>query len=471
MKLKKIHKILIAVAAALAILAITAFFLREFISNYFVRLNLSDIVEPGSDSRVLIFAPHNDDEVLGAADLISKTVKNGGSVKVVLITNGDGYRNAITFDYLNLNPKPKDYINFGYNRQQETLKALEQCGLTEKDVIFLGYPDGGVSSMWSLHWDDSFPYISSFTHTSKSPYKNSYTMNAPFSGESLASDIKSIILSYKPTHIVYPHPNDRHPDHWATNAFVKYVLATTGYKPSYEWLYLVHRGDWPTPLRKSTNMYLVPPAKLVGTGTKWYALGMDSDDVAQKTKAISSYKTQMLTLKPLLTAFERRNEMFGIYDNCKIAKTGKPDSDIQAADYNRVIEDPLQDALRLEITRGSDISAVYCESSVDGNLNVFLETDGKIEKLTTYRLNMIIIDGENTKRLNLAVKGKTLTANKVSADSITDISSIKHETNGRYIRFTIPDKLLGSSKHIFINAMTSLEDHMLDKTAWRMLDN
>jgi hypothetical protein len=41
--------------------------------------------------RLMIFAPHCDDEILGSAGLIQKAHQLGIDVRVVLETNGDGY--------------------------------------------------------------------------------------------------------------------------------------------------------------------------------------------------------------------------------------------------------------------------------------------------------------------------------------------------------------------------------------------
>jgi len=43
------------------------------------------------DTRLLIFSPHPDDESLRAAGLIQRVLKEGGKVKVVFMTNGDGF--------------------------------------------------------------------------------------------------------------------------------------------------------------------------------------------------------------------------------------------------------------------------------------------------------------------------------------------------------------------------------------------
>ena len=42
-------------------------------------------------ARVLVFAPHPDDETLAVGGLIHRLTKEGVPVRIVFITNGDGY--------------------------------------------------------------------------------------------------------------------------------------------------------------------------------------------------------------------------------------------------------------------------------------------------------------------------------------------------------------------------------------------
>ncbi|MCX6374467.1 MAG: PIG-L family deacetylase, partial [Armatimonadetes bacterium] len=49
----------------------------------------------GKDERALIIAPHCDDETLSCGGIISKLVKDGAQVRVVLVTNGDGYHEIV----------------------------------------------------------------------------------------------------------------------------------------------------------------------------------------------------------------------------------------------------------------------------------------------------------------------------------------------------------------------------------------
>ena len=431
---------------------------------------MNNIELPQKGSKVLVLSPHNDDEVLGPGELISKSLKNGAEVKVVFITNGDGFKNAIQLDYLNIHPKPEDYIKFGYTRQKESINALKKLGLKENNIIFLGYPDGGIAYLWNSHWDKNNPYTSSFTQTNKSPYSNSYTKGASYTGESLLSDMMKIIGEYKPDYIVMPHPNDRHPDHWAVNAFEKYALTTMNYTPKKQLLYLVHRGDWPTPLEKNTSLYLVPPKKLIDTGTEWKSMDMSSEDINEKSQAIECYKSQFRTLKLLITAFERKNELFGEYNNAKIKKYERNDNEIKAEESNKVIIDPLQDALTLELSRGADISAIYSEISKEKNLHIFLETDWSIESFTNYNINMIFFQNGKNSRLNLQVKGNKIGERNVSSNSISNLEGIRHEVSGKFIHIVIPYSKIGDFNHMFINGTSSVEDHLLDKTAWRMVD-
>ena len=469
MNFNKKLKRLLQIIFIFTLLAVGLFFSKEFISNYFVRINLNTLEAPGKNSRVLIFSPHNDDEALSSAELIKKTIKNGGDVKVVFITNGDGFKNAIQLDYFNINPKPKDYVNFGYARQQESINALEKLGLSRKNIIFFGYPDGGISSLWNSNWDSTSPYRSSYTQTDKTPYNNSFSQGISYTGENLVSDISKTIEDFKPTYIVMPHPNDNHPDHLSTNAFVKYTLEKINYKPEKVLLYLVHRFDWPTPMKKNITMYLVPPSKLINTGTTWSALSLNKSDMEEKIFVVHLYKTQLRTLGILMSAFERKNELFGEYDDIKLTSNKKDDKDINPDSSNKIITDPLKDAIALEITRSADISKIYVEASKSNNLHVILQTVGNIDDDTTYKINLIFFNGTKISKLNIEQLNNKLISKQLSKESIINIKGVTTEIKGNTIHIVIPKSVFRNYKSIFINGTTFIKNRMIDKTAWRML--
>jgi hypothetical protein len=248
------------------------------------------------------------------------------------------------------------------------------------------------------------------------------------------------------------------------------VLTKINYIPEKQWLYLVHRGDWPTPMKRDATMYLVPPAKLIGTGTQWYAVNMGAEELKDKTEAIHLYKTQIKLLRFLMTAFERKNEMFGEYNDLKLISGSRDDSEISADDHNKIIIDPLQDAINLQVGKSADISGVYAEASKGNKLHFYIKMDSKIEEAPSYHLNLLFIDDNSTKHMNLVIHNKKLEVQKNAKDSIIDTNGISYNISGKIIEFIIPESLAGNYKHIYINAVTTLGNEGIDKTAWRMLD-
>lgn len=472
MKLKRLGtKQFLIIMLIISICFCLAFLAREYFANILVGYIMEEIEIPGANDRVLIFAPHSDDEALGAADLIKKSIENNAKVKVVIATNGDGFTRAVAIEAINAVPKAIDYINYGYARQVESLQALKLIGLNEEDIVFLGYPDRGISSIWSAHWMNSNPYLSSYTKVNQSPYNNNFSDEVIYSGESLYKDILKVIDEFRPTHIVFPHPNDRHPDHWGLSAFIKYSLEFTDYAPEHEWLYLVHRGSWPTPLKRNRSMFLVPPMSLYNTGTKWLSLNMTEEDIVDKSNVFKLYKSQVKRIGILMSAFERKNELFGEYGNAVLLKDANYDSEIEANEDNKIIEDPRRDAITLETNKPSDIAELHVEISKENNLHVFISLTKKPDRLTSYHLNMIFFDDDRATPLNLVVKNASLRIKNYRDSSINNIDGIDTIQKGKLIHIKIPNDKISEYNSIFINAESSFGSYYMDRTAWRMVDN
>ncbi|MBE3040252.1 MAG: PIG-L family deacetylase, partial [Chloroflexi bacterium] len=90
--------------------------------------------------RLLILAPHCDDETLSSAGLILAAQRAGIQVRVVIATNGDGFLFATMQDFRKIYPKHPDFIRMGELRQQESLAALATLGVRPDQVTFLSYP-------------------------------------------------------------------------------------------------------------------------------------------------------------------------------------------------------------------------------------------------------------------------------------------------------------------------------------------
>lgn len=270
-----------------------------------------------AEMRLLVFAPHCDDETLGAAALIRDVTAGGGQVRVAIMTNGDGFTFATEEEFRRLYVSSADYIRTGYDRQRESLRGLGVLGVDSGQVIFLGYPDRGLAHMWRSHWTAAQPYRSPYTASRQSPYANGYQPHVLYAGENVLANVKDIIAAFAPTDIVLPNFFDEHPDHWSTGAFVCAAVAeltAEGRLPQEPVLhtYLVHRGDYPVPHGWAPDAPLLPPAPLAATGLPWYGYALDKAAEQTKNNAIHEYRSQIKLpiMSSLLRSFVRTNELY-----------------------------------------------------------------------------------------------------------------------------------------------------------------
>ena len=77
------------------------------------------------NERVLILAPHPDDEVIGCAGVIQQALKAGARVKVVYLTNGDHNELAFIVYEKRIVMRRGEFIHMGQIRQKEAIKAAE----------------------------------------------------------------------------------------------------------------------------------------------------------------------------------------------------------------------------------------------------------------------------------------------------------------------------------------------------------
>jgi len=144
---------LVSAAFAAALSLCGTFYYRLYRANAAVQsVSLPEEPPPNARFRVLVVAPHCDDEILGAGGYMAMAARRGAHVRVVMLTNGDGFPLAATREYRRIPPSAETFLRFAALRQGETRAALEALGLSRNDVTFLGYPDGGLSHLWSRHW-------------------------------------------------------------------------------------------------------------------------------------------------------------------------------------------------------------------------------------------------------------------------------------------------------------------------------
>jgi LmbE family N-acetylglucosaminyl deacetylase len=419
-----------------------------------------------SGDRILIFAPHCDDETLGLSGYTQQALAAGADVRVVLITNGDGFPYSAEREMGKMRLKPSDYIAFGVDRQQEALAAVGKSGLSADKVTFLGYPDGGLAEMWLHNWTPAKPFRSRFTGCTRSPYPDSLTLKAVYCGESVLADVKRVLTEFKPTQVFYPHTNENHPDHWATYTFVTEALwdlqneasaKEPTWQPPIQGLYLVHRGDWPVPQGYHADEDMPPPSALLNMETEWRQIPLSTNEVQVKRAAIQQYASQMRVMKRFLLSFVRRNELVGTRAAgvLSIIKDGTLRVVDDWTALPESVLDPANDTLQTEVSGAGDL--VHVSAAADSRrLYIRVQTRKKLSPQVAYDVywHPLPDDGKGTRGASLRLNGP----------QPKGAWAVAHE-NVWQIAVPRPP-----GKAVMVGAKTRYHRFTLDKTGWRVLE-
>jgi LmbE family N-acetylglucosaminyl deacetylase len=356
--------------------------------------------------RLLILAPHCDDETLGSAGLIQAAERAGIQVQVVIATNGDGYFFATAQEFHKVYPSSSDYVRMGLVRQQESLAALKILGVIAEQVSFLSYPDRGSPSEWNDHWLAQNPYRSPYSQDTKSPYPLTFTPESVYSGADYLADIISILKSYRPDLIVYPHPDDVHPDHWGLNVFTRLAIAEvthseTTFQPT-QLTYLVHRPDFPTIRGLKPQEILVPPPAIAALYPDWIRWDLTPADIQRKGQAVQAYRSQLPLLRGLMESFVRVNELFAPVDKVTLplATSGNTLDPSTWTDANGdfippVERDPVGDFFTRKAEPSGDLVAAYLARDTADNLWMCTQAREENTVGLTYRLRIKALDAND----------------------------------------------------------------------------
>ena len=135
--------------------------------------------------RVLVIAPHPDDESIGVGGTLQQAIKAGAKVKVCLLTNGENNEFAFIVYERRIVLKPKEFLRLGEVRRKETLDAMRLIGVAPEDVVSLGYPDYGTMEVFQKYWGEMKPFRSMLSRVNKVPYAESLSPDSPYVGESV----------------------------------------------------------------------------------------------------------------------------------------------------------------------------------------------------------------------------------------------------------------------------------------------
>ncbi len=157
--------------------------------------------------NVMMFAPHEDDEINVYGGLIEQYINNSSNIIIVFSTNGD-------------------FHGLGKMRIREALNVARKYGIPKENIIFLGYSDSLTNKDGKhLYNCDSNEELlskhgikSTYGSDKKAPYRTHL-----FTRNNFLNDVKDVILNYKPD-TIYCCDYDLHADHRAISLIFEEAL-------------------------------------------------------------------------------------------------------------------------------------------------------------------------------------------------------------------------------------------------------
>ena len=223
---------------------------------------------PGPGERVLLLAPHPDDETLSAGGLLQRALARGGQAIVAFATDGENNPWTQRLVERRWRVGPEDCARFGRRRREEALAALAELGISPDGAVFLGFPDQAMTGI-------------------------------VLSGSATAVDsLASLISGRRPTLLVAPSLFDLHPDHSALAVLARLAVSRVdpGQRPRLL-SYLIHRS------RRMAR---------AGGAAEQGALRFDptEQEKDRKRRAILRHATQLVVHRRKFLSFADRPEIF-----------------------------------------------------------------------------------------------------------------------------------------------------------------
>ena len=260
--------------------------------------------------RALVISPHPDDATLAAGGLIQRIIRDGGSVRVIQMTGGDGFPKGVTTLNPRAHPDPIAYRLYGSLREREAIHALHRLGVGRSRIRLLGFPDEGLCLLAGTAPADR-PFTSPYTQREAPPASEQLIPGAMYRRDDLVRELTSLITVFHPTLIVLPHAGDEHPDHCATHLLIHQALAEAmraGMRPPRILHYVLHYPTWPDAI--AGDGLQTPPQNGHAGEWQWRSLALTPNELTTKRHALDAYRSQQLVMADFMKAFERSNELF-----------------------------------------------------------------------------------------------------------------------------------------------------------------
>ena len=420
--------------------------------------------------RILVLAPHPDDEVLGVGGILQRARAMKLPVKVVFLTYGDS--NQWSFMLYRKHPvlMPGAVRKMGLVRRDEAMAASSILGVSSDNLAFLGYPDFGTMNMWLYHWNGRPPLRSLLTRVTRVPYKGAFRLGALYKGEEVLKDLSSILKGFKPTKIFVSHPADHNGDHLALYLYLRVALWDLGMDKQVSiFPYLVHYLGWPRPIGYHPDKKLRPP-EFLKNSIHWKQFHLTDQEFQLKKAALQAHKTQYASTPKYLLSFVRSNELFGDFPLTHL----HPDKDSKVFSIKRKFLPATE--LPDEFNQREKNAFVGVEWKfvrwqgddlvVSINLSRPLAQDVEA---------FIYIFGYNKKVAfkdmpKISVRLGILSYSVYDQSKRIEQNTVAVKRTPDEVTITVPLKLLGNPDHILTSARTYLGNVPLDSASWMALE-
>lgn len=212
--------------------------------------------------RVLVIAPHPDDESLAAGGLIQEAVRTSASLRVLFATDGENNPWPQRVALRRWHIGQREQLQWAARRRKEAIAALAILGLGANRVTFLHYPDQGLTDL--IVGGDT----------------------------SLASDLEAQIRGFRPTLVIGPSQYDLHPDHNTLGRLIQIVLQRVGRPDMADLSYVIHGAE-----------------RLITDGDGW-CLPLRERQLHIKRQAVLAHASQMMLSRRRFLRYAEGDEIF-----------------------------------------------------------------------------------------------------------------------------------------------------------------
>lgn len=151
--------------------------------------------------KIIVFAPHPDDETLGCGGTIAKRISEGYEVLIVVMTDGRYAFSKVLG--INSDPSPQELKQI---RREEMKKAAKNLGVPEENIVFLDYEDESLKE----------------------------------NSKEAEQRVTQILKKNRPTEVYFPYEKDDHRDHRATNRIIRNSVKKLGL-PTLKYQYSIYQ--------------------------------------------------------------------------------------------------------------------------------------------------------------------------------------------------------------------------------------